>query len=166
MYPAFVLLLADMSCLLFLFRKYCFFLPLFSSSFPPCVLFSFFPSHTLMALTVVIHSFVADSSLLDCCYLVFFVLLWCFLFCFVFLVVFSTLCLQVGHRLGFGGGFSSCFSFGVSCLHDWLRQPLIFRLPPAFVVWSFLATDICVQSLSFTTFPAIGSRVRLLSLPC
>ena len=38
--------------------------------------------------TVVVHSFVADSSLLDCCGLVvgFF---------------FPTLCLQVGNRLGF-----------------------------------------------------------------
>ena len=50
----------------------------------------------------------------------------------------------------------------------------IFRLPPAFVVWSFFlclrhlwsvlsffATGICVQSLSFTAFSAIGIRVRL-----
>ena len=42
-------------------------------------------------MTVVVHSFVADSSLLDCCdYVVFFVC-----------VLFSTLCLQVGNRLGF-----------------------------------------------------------------
>ena len=41
-------------------------------------------------LTVVVDSFVADSSLLDCCDLV---------VCFV--CVFSTLCLQVGNRLGF-----------------------------------------------------------------
>ena len=50
--------------------------------------------------------------------------------------------------------------FGVSCLFAWLRQPLIFRLPPAFVVWSFFATGICVQSLSFTAFSAVGIRVR------
>ena len=50
----------------------------------------------------------------------------------------------------------------------------IFRLPPAFVVWSFFlchrhlwsvlsffATGICVQSLSFTAFCAVGIRVRL-----
>ena len=42
-------------------------------------------------LTVVVHSFVADSSLLDCCDLVIFFLCACF----------STLCLQVGDRLGF-----------------------------------------------------------------
>ena len=29
------------------------------------------------------------------------------------------------------------------------------------MVWSFLATDICVQSLFFTAFSAVGLRVRL-----
>ena len=54
-----------------------------------------------------VHSFVADSSLLDCGDLVVF-------FC---LFVFSTLCLQVGNRLVFCGGFGCLFlSFGVSCL--------------------------------------------------
>ena len=57
-------------------------------------------------MTVVVHSFVADSSLLDCCDLVDF-----------FICVCSTLCLQVGKRLVFCGGFSCLFlSFGVSCL--------------------------------------------------
>ena len=42
-------------------------------------------------ITVVVHSFVADSSLLVCCDLV---------VC-SFVCVFSTLCLQVGNRLGF-----------------------------------------------------------------
>ena len=50
----------------------------------------------------------------------------------------------------------------------------IFRLPPAFVVWSFFlchrhlwsvlsffAIGICLQSLSFTAFSAVGIRVRL-----
>ena len=37
-----------------------------------------------------LHSFVVDSSLLDCCDLMVF-----------FVCVFSTLCLQVGSRLGF-----------------------------------------------------------------
>ena len=41
-YPAFVSLLADISCLLFLFRKCCCFVFLFSSSSPPCVLSFFF----------------------------------------------------------------------------------------------------------------------------
>ena len=41
-------------------------------------------------LTVVVHSFVADSSILDCCDLVGFCV-----------CVFSTLCLQLGNRLGF-----------------------------------------------------------------
>ena len=55
-----------------------------------------------------------------------------------------------------------------------LIRATIFRLPPAFVVWSFFlchrhlwsvlsffATGICVQSLSFTAFCAVGIRVRL-----
>ena len=143
------------------FQKVLFFSPslfLFFSTMRSFFFFSKSYSYgfTLMALTVVIHSFVADSSLL----------LFGGVFVFVFWVVFSTLCTQVGHCLGFGGGFSSCFSFGVNCVHDWLGQPLIFHLPPAFVVWSFLATDICVQSLPFTAFSAVGICVRLLSLPC
>ena len=55
-----------------------------------------------------------------------------------------------------------------------LIRAAIFRLPPSFVVWSFLlchrhlwpvlsffATGICVQPLSFTAFSAVGIRVRL-----
>ena len=55
-----------------------------------------------------------------------------------------------------------------------LIRAAIFRLPPAFVVWSFFlchrhlwsvlyffATGICVQSLSFMAFSAVGIRVRL-----
>ena len=55
-----------------------------------------------------------------------------------------------------------------------LIRAAIFCLPPAFVVWSFFlchrhlwsvlsffATGICVQSLSFTAFSAVGIRVRL-----
>ena len=62
-------------------------------------------------------------------------------------------------------------SFGVSCLLDRLGQPFSFAtsicglvflsLPQAFVVGSFFATGICVQSLSFTTFSAVGIHVRL-----
>ena len=59
-------------------------------------------------MTVVVHSFVADSSLLDSCDLVF--------FCFCF---FSTLRLQVGNRLVFEVVSAVLFlSFGVSCLLD------------------------------------------------
>ena len=59
-------------------------------------------------MTVVVHSFVADSSLLDCCDLV---------VCFFLLLFSSTLSLQVGNRLVFCGGSSCLFlSFGVSCL--------------------------------------------------
>ena len=77
-----------------------------------------------------------------------------------------TLCLQVGNRLGFWGGFS--------CFVSFLIRAAIFRLPSAFVVWffflcyrhlwsvlSFFATGICVQSLSFTAFSAVSIRVRL-----
>ena len=53
-------------------------------------------------MTVVVYSFVADSSLLDRCDLV---------VCFCVCVFFSTLCLQVGNRLRFGGGFSCFVSF-------------------------------------------------------
>ena len=108
-----------------------------------------------MALTVVVHSFVADTETVVIWW-------WCFLgrgevggggggaF-------FSPPMLAGRPSFGFLGWFQCfCFSFGVSCLHAWYGQPLIFRLPPAFVVWSFLAIDTCVQSLSFTAFSAVG----------
>ena len=81
---------------------------------------------------------------------------------------FSTLC------LGFSGGFSCFVSFLWCQLFAWLIRATIFRLPLAFVVcsfflchrhlWSvlhFLATGICVRSLSFTAFSAVGICVRL-----
>ena len=56
----------------------------------------------------------------------------------------------------------------------WLIRAAIFRLPPTFVVWSFFlchrhlwsilsffATSICVRSLSFTAFSAVGIIVSL-----
>ena len=52
-YPAFVSLLADISCLLFLFRKCCFVVFLFSSSFPPCVLSFFIPGLLAISYPVV-----------------------------------------------------------------------------------------------------------------
>ena len=94
---------------------------------------------------------------------------WCFCVC-----VFSTLCLQVGNHLGFWGGFSCFVSFIWCQLFAWLIRAAIFRLPPAFVVWSFFlchqhlwsvlsffATGICVSSLSFMAFSAVGICVRL-----
>ena len=64
-------------------------------------------------------------------------------------------------------------SFGVSSFACLIRAA-IFRLPPAFVVWSFFlchrhlwsvlsffAIGICVQSLSFMAFSVVGIRVRL-----
>ena len=93
---------------------------------------------------VVVHSFVADNSLLDCCD-----------------YFFLTLCFQVGNRLGFWGGFS-CFVYFIWCqLFACLIRAAIFRLPPAFVVCSFFAAGICVQSLFSTTFSAVGIRVIL-----
>ena len=85
-----------------------------------------------------------------------------------------TLCLQVGNHLGFWGGFSCFVSFIWCQLFACLIRAAIFRLLPAFVVWSFFlchrhlwsvlfffATGICVQSLSFMAFSAVGIRVRL-----
>ena len=84
-----------------------------------------------MAFTVVVHSFVADSSLFDCCDSV---------------VFFSTLCLQVGHRLRFGGDFSCFISFIWCQLFACLIRVALFCLPPAFVVWSFvhLVSAVCL----------------------
>ena len=114
-------------------------------------------------MTVVVHSFVADSSLLDCCDLVVF-----------FVLFFSTLCLQVGNRLRFWGDFSCIVSFIWCRLFACLIRAAIFHLPPAFVVWSFFLchrhlwsvlsffpTGFCVQSLSFMAFAAVGICVRL-----
>ena len=90
------------------------------------------------------------------------------------MLFFPTLCLQVGNRLGFWGGFSCFVSFIWCQLFACLIRTAIFCLPPAFVVWSlflchrylwsvlsFFATDICVQSFSFTAFSAVGIRIRL-----
>ena len=95
-------------------------------------------------MTVVVHSFVADSSLLDSCDLVGF-------FLFVCLCVFPHYAYirqsQVGNRLGFWGGFS-CFVSLVSavCLTDW---EAIFCLPPAFVVCSYF---LCHRHLCTVSF--------------
>ena len=111
-------------------------------------------------MTVVIHSFVADSSLL-----------W---FGGVFLCVlsfFSTLRLQVGTVWGFEMVSAVLFlSYGVSCLLAWLGQPFLVCHQHLWFVLSFFATGICglsffatgicVQSLSFMAFFAIGIRVR------
>ena len=94
---------------------------------------------------------------------------------FLWVCVLSTLFLQVDNHLGFWGGFSCFVSFIWCQLFACLIRTAIFRLPPAFVVWSFFpchrhlwsvrsffATDICVQSLSFTAFSAVCIRARLL----
>ena len=126
-------------------------------------------------MTVVVHTFVADSSLLDCCDLVggerggggilFF-----------FFFFFSPLMLAGRQPFEFFKVISALLflSFGVSCLLAWLGQPffvchqhLWFGLSffatgiNLWSVLSFFATGICVQSLSFTAFSAVGIRVRL-----
>ena len=85
----------------------------------------------------------------------------------------SPLCLQVGNRLGFWGGFICFVSFIWCQLFAWLIRAAIFRLASAFVVWSFFlchrhlwsvlsffATGICIRSLFFAAFYAVGIRVR------
>ena len=80
----------------------------------------------------------------------------------------------IGNRLEFWGGFSCFVSFIWCQLFAWLIRAAISCLPPAFVVWSFFlchrhlwsvlsffATGICVWSLSFMAFSAVGIRVRL-----
>ena len=102
--------------------------------------------------------------------------------------VISTLCLQVGHRLGFWGGFSCFISYPakevflsrqtrvcrdkskfVATKVSLSRQKLfacliraaIFRLPPSFVVWSFF---LCHRHLwSVLSFFATGICVHPIS---
>ena len=75
---------------------------------------------------------------------------------------------------GFWGGFSCFVSFLWCQLFACLIRAAIFHLPLTFVVWSFslchrhlwsvlsfFAIGICVQSLSFAAFSAIGIHVRL-----
>ena len=51
-------------------------------------------------------------------------------------------------------------SFGVSCLLAWLGQPFFVCHQRLGFGLSFFATCICVQSLSFMAFSAVGLRVR------
>ena len=114
-------------------------------------------------MTVVVHSFVADSSLLDCCDLVV-----------CFCVVFFHLMLAGRQPFGILRWFQLFVSFIWCQLFACLIRAANFRLLPAFVVWSFFlchrhlwsvlsffATGIGVQSLFFTAFSAVGIRVRL-----
>ena len=114
-------------------------------------------------MTVVVHSFVADSSLLDCCDLV------------VFLCVCFFHLMFAGRQVfGILRWFQLFVSFILCQLFACLIRAASFRLLPAFVVWSFFlchrhlwpvlscfATGICVESVSFTAFSAVGIRVRL-----
>ena len=52
-------------------------------------------------------------------------------------------------------------SFGVSCLLDWLGQPFFVCHQHSWFGLSFCHAGICVRSLSFTVFSAVGIRVRL-----
>ena len=122
-------------------------------------------------MTVVVHSFVTDSSLLDCCDLVLF---FCCGLCVCLCVCVFHLVLAGKQPFGILRWFQLfCFFHLVSAVCLTIREA-IFCLPQAFVVcsfflchgnlWSvlsFFATSIYVQSLSFTTFSAVGIRVRL-----
>ena len=77
-------------------------------------------------MTVVVHSFVADSSLLDCCDLVVF-----------FCVVFFHLMLAGRQPFGILRWFQLFVSFIWCQLFACLIRAANFRLLPAFVVWSF-----------------------------
>ena len=78
---------------------------------------------------------------------------------FVLGLFFSTLCLQVGNRLGFWGGFSCFFSFIWCQLFDWGGH---FSFATSICgLLSFFATGICVWSLSFMAFSAVGIHVCL-----
>ena len=79
-----------------------------------------------MAFTVVVNSFVADSSLLDCCDLV---------------VFFSTLCLQVGHRLSF------CIYYEFI-----LAEDLCVHLPLLLIYLSFSGGFLVKEVFSFFNF--------------
>ena len=84
---------------------------------------------------------------------------------------------MLADRQPFGGfevvsASSFSLSFGVSCLLAWLIRPAIFRLSPAFVVWSFFLCHRHLWSLcflchrylctvSFMSFSAVGIHVRL-----
>ena len=108
-------------------------------------------------MTVVVHIFVADTSLLDCCDLVFLLLL---LLCFFHLML--------AGRQPFGVlKWFQLFSFILCQLFACLIRAAIFCLPPAFVVWSFFrfATGIC--GLFFLSLPqAFVYSLFLLQLFC
>ena len=105
-------------------------------------------------MTVVVHSFVADSSLLDCCDLV----------VFLFVPPPPTLCLQVGNRWEFWGGFSCLFlSSGVSCLLAWLGQPFFVCHQHLWFGLSFFVTGI--SGLFFLSLPQAFVYILFLSRP-
>ena len=102
-------------------------------------------------MTVVVHSFVAYSSLLDCCDLVFFVV--------VFLTPYAC---RLATVWVFDVVSAVLFlSFAVSCLLAWLGQPFFVCHQHLWFGLSFFATGICVQSLPFMAFSAVGICVRL-----
>ena len=80
----------------------------------------------------------------------------------VLLLFFPTLCLQVGNFWGFEVVSAVLFlSFGVSYLLAWLGQPFFICHQHLWFALLFFATGICVQSLPFTAFSAVGIRIRL-----
>ena len=75
---------------------------------------------------------------------------------------FSTLCLQVGNRLGFWGGFS-CFVSFIWCQLDWLGQPFFICHQHLWFGLSFFATGIC--GLFFLSLPQALVNGLFLSWP-
>jgi len=105
-------------------------------------------------MTVVVDSFVEDSSLLDCCDLVAFFV--CLFFHLMLAYFEATVC-------GFWGGFNCFFSFIWCQLFACLIRAALFCLPPAFVVWYFFATGIC--GLFFLSLPQAFVYNLFLSWP-
>ena len=126
-------------------------------------------------MTVVVHSFVADSSLLDCCGF-----FWGFLFCFVFVLfcffVFVFHLMLAGRQpFGILRWFQLFVSFIWCQLFACLIRAANFRLLPAFVVWSFFLCHRHLWSVLsffatglFLSRPFLPSEFVLgfLSLPC
>ena len=99
-------------------------------------------------MTVVVHSFVADSRLL-----------WFGVFCCCFLPPYAC---RLATVWVFDVVSAVLFlSFAVSCLRAWLGQPFFICHQHLWFGLSFFATGICVQSLPSMAFSAVGICVRL-----
>ena len=96
---------------------------------------------------VVVHSFVADSRLLDCCDLVVCVLVVFFSFFFSFFLP-PYACQVWDFEV-----VSAVLFLSLCQLFACLIRAAIFRLPPAFVVWSFFLSHRHLCGLFFLSLP-------------